>query len=461
MPGLFKEFSPVSAAAWKEQITKDLKGTAFESLLWKNADGITIQPFYTVENTDGKKTPLFSDPDWEIAVELKHKNNTEINAAALKALSEGASALFIEIHEQTDLVQALNEVQAEYIVVNYVVKCSLQHFLQKLEAYVHHNKFDSAKLRGAIVIDPLAHLLQTGNWFKCQTAELLELAELQKTKNNLHTLCIDAALYHNAGATASFELACILTHAHELVVKCTENGTTATQLENKIWIKLAVGPDFFLETAKLRALRKLWNLVAEQYGIQGQLYIHCETSLLNNSILDAYNNMLRTTTEGMSAVIGGCDSLLVHAFDAVYKNENNFSRRMAINQQHILKEESYLNKVADIGAGSYYIETLTDQLAETAWAQFKNIESKGGWLACVKAGFIQQEIGTQAALLQQNINEGKQTLLGVNKFPNPKETIAEIEILEQVVKYGNTEVKPLEAIRLSKTMEQERLAVKH
>ena len=460
MPGLFKEFSPVSAAAWKEQIIKDLKGTALESLLWKNADGISIETFYTAENLHEKKTPLFSHSDWEMAVALRSGNEKEINATALKALNGGASALFIDVNENTDLIKALNEVQAEYIVVNFVVKTSLQLFLQKLNALIQHSKLDETKLRGAIIFDPLAHLVQTGEWLNCETAGLMELSGLQKRKTNLHTLCIKATLYHNAGATASFELACTLAHAHELLAKCFENGISPQQLKNKVWIQVAVGSDFFLEIAKVRALRKLWNIVAEQYQLEGELYIHCETSLLNKSILDPYNNMLRTTTEGMSAVIGGCDSLLIQPFDFIYKNENDFSRRMALNQQHILKEESYLNKVADIGAGSYYIETLTDQLAETAWEQFKNMESKGGWLNCMRSGFIQQQIGAQAAALQQNVREGKQILLGVNKFPNLKETLVEIEVLEPTVKTGSTEIKPLELIRLSKTMEQERLTVK-
>jgi methylmalonyl-CoA mutase len=215
---------------------------------------------------------------------------------------------------------------------------------------------------------------------------------------------------------------------------------------------LAVGSDFFTEIAKLRALRKLWALVLDQYGMNEELYLHCETTQLNKSSLDSYNNMLRTTTESMSAILGGCNSLVVRPFDITFKNTSEFSARMARNQQLILKEEAYLDKVADAGAGSYYIESLTDKIAEEAWQDFKRIQSKGGYLACLKSEYIQAAIEMQANVLQEELKEGQRVLIGVNKYPNASEKVKP-DFTEEDQQVEKTEIKRVKSLRLAAEFE--------
>ena len=200
-------------------------------------------------------------------------------------------------------------------------------------------------------------------------------------------------MYQNAGATQSFEIACALAHGHEYLITASENKVHSSK---PFRFTLSVGSDFFGEIAKLRALRKLWMTICKEYNYTADIYLHCETSQLNKSNFDINNNMLRTTTEGMSAVIGGCNSLTVNSYNSGFETANDFSERMARNQQLILKGESYLDKVADIGSGSYYIEKLTNEIAAKAWSEFKIIESKGGFIACLKSNYIQDRIQEQA-----------------------------------------------------------------
>jgi methylmalonyl-CoA mutase len=204
-----------------------------------------------------------------------------------------------------------------------------------------------------------------------------------------------------------------------------------------------------MEIAKLRALRKLTNFLLSQYNIKATVHIHAQTTLINKSVVDSYNNMLRSTTEAMSASIGGANSIVVLPFDVEFNSQNDFSSRMARNQQLILKDESYLNVVADMAAGSYYIETLTETLCEKAWEQFKVIESKGGLLECLKSNYIQDIISKDADTLIQQFKEGKLVLVGVNKFQNKNEEV-------KAVKRKNT-VHPsgIKTINLSESLEQQ------
>jgi methylmalonyl-CoA mutase len=170
--------------------------------------------------------------------------------------------------------------------------------------------------------------------------------------------------------------------------------------------------------------------------------------------LDPYTNMLRTTTEAMSAIIGGCDSLSVLPFNEGFGKVNDFSSRIARNQQHILKDESYLDKVADISSGSYYIETLTDRLAEAAWEQFKVIESKGGFIKCIENGFIQDTISKDAELIVSQVEEGKMVLVGVNKFQNPKENELDSVFKVKSKENSSPRFKRIKPIRLAYSFEQ-------
>jgi len=401
MKKLFSEFNTATAQDWKQQIIKDLKGADFEKLIWHNSNGFDVKPFYTSEDLIGTPQPLFTHNNWEICSKIIVGNEKTANAHALKALMGGASSLIFILNKKIDFSILLNEISIEHIELNFELKYVDEDFITDFLTYLKQKNISIEKINGSISFDAVG-----------------QVEEVQDANFQMKTVCVDASVYQNAGATQNFELACALAQAHEELVWLSGEKISYKKLFR---FTIAVGSDFFGEIAKLRALRKLWAIIAKEYNANPEIHLHCETSLLNTSSLDANNNMLRTTTGGMSAVIGGCNSLTVNSYNAGFEDANDFSERIARNQQLIFKEESYLDKVADMGAGSYYIEKLTDEIAAKAWEEFKAIESKGGFIACLRSNYIQDKISEQAAELIKQFKEEKIVLIGVNKFQNLKE----------------------------------------
>ncbi|MFL5753518.1 MAG: methylmalonyl-CoA mutase family protein, partial [Bacteroidia bacterium] len=360
MQKLFEEFPAITSQQWKEQLAKDLKGTDFNALIRETNCGFKINPFYTSEDLKQKKSPVFSHHEWDICSEIIADNAKEANRIALNELNGGATALLFYLYPGLELRTLLEGIFIEHIAVHFVFDFPAHVFFRDLNALLEERKLQASQLKGSVNIDPIENLIRTGNWKKEENADLDELIGLSYP---LRTVCINATCYQNAGVTVAMELACALAHANEYISLSASKTGKLSDFLQKFQFNLAIGSDFFTELAKLRALRKLWNLLLEQYNAQGEVFIHCETTQVDKTSLDPYNNMLRTSTEAMSAILGGCNSLSVRPFDNTFKNANEFSSRIARNQQLILKEESYLDKVADAGAGSYYIENLTDLLA--------------------------------------------------------------------------------------------------
>lgn len=403
MQKLFSEFAETSARQWKEQIISDLKGGEFEKLLWPNSNGFTVDPFYTSESLSAAYKPLFSHSSWEICEEIDVSGEKEANQKALLALNAGAGSLRFVLRKRPDINVLLDKISIQHIELNFILEYSDPEFLNVFHSYVDSRGVAGHQLTGHVSADSIANLVAKGSWLN---------SEKDIFNNNTS---VNGTIYHNAGATQSVELACVLAHAHEYLVHLKQ--------KKKFRFAIAVGPDFFGEMAKLRALRKLWSMVAAEYKTQAEIHIHAQSSAVYMPAMDAYNNMLRSTTEGMSAVLGGCNSLTLDAYNKSFEPTNAFGERIARNQQLILKEESYLDKIADAGAGSYYIEWLTDQIAETAWREFKEIESRGGFIACLRSNYIQDKIQSDANKLVNSFRETTTVLIGVNKFQNKNETV--------------------------------------
>ncbi|MCW3086014.1 MAG: methylmalonyl-CoA mutase, N-terminal domain/subunit [Bacteroidetes bacterium] len=458
---LFEEFPPVSAEQWIQQVVKDLKGENFdEKLKYTTADGIRVNPFYTLEDLTkyNERRPLFSHADWDVCEEITVISEKEANKQALNALNNGASALVLHISSTVNLQVLLNEIKIEYIAVQFVVKADAVAFANVLNSYLTSQNIDAAHLNLSINADGIAALLKTGNWEGIE-AEIKKVIGLFSDKNSFRTININSYVYQNAGAPQGYEIGCALAHANEYLSRLLDTGVKPGALKNKIQLNVAVGPDYFFEIAKLRAYRKVMALLFEEYKIDSEIYIHAETSFRNLTVFDAHNNLLRATTEAMAATIGGCNSLSVKAFDAAYTDANPFSDRLSRNIQLILKSESYFDKIADAAAGTYFIEELTEQLAQKAWTYFTEIEKNGGLISCIEKGNIQSTIKAFAAKEQADFDAGKEVLIGTNKFPNLKED--KKSVADSVV-WGNEEAKgktvePLDESRLSVKNEKERL----
>lgn len=410
MEKLFSEFNGVSEQQWKDQIIKDLKGADYNSLIWHTKNGFDVKPFYTGENTE-KRSPLFSSSDWDICEPIEVFDERFANHQALEALKKGASGLVFTIGKKIDTKKLLKDISLYHIYSQFNISNDALHMLEDLKGiYGKKNSYDG-KLKCFIDIDPIHLFAYWGEWHDTKEKDLSVLKQLSH-------IPVNGSLYQEAGSTQVHELALTLAHCNEYF----NYLNASNELNDKpVHASLSVGGDFFTEIAKLRAFRKLFHLLKNTYQSNNPLYIHAQTTMLNKSEKDAYTNLLRSTTEAMSAVIGGCNSLSIAGYDQVYSQANEFSSRMAINQQHILKDESYLNKVADMAAGSYYIEQLTDHLAEQAWEKFKEIEAKGGFITCIDSGHIQHIISEDLNVLKENYKQNKAVLIGVNKYPNTSE----------------------------------------
>ncbi len=404
MQKLFSEFPSTSAADWKNQLIKDLKGEPFENLVWHNENGFDIEPFYTSENLKQTYDPVFTHADWEICVHKENLNSKEINAQLLQDLDRGASSISLNCNN-LDLEIALKNVQLNFIqstfIVNETTAPGLKNYLEK--------NYNLADINCSLIPENLSSQKDIESWQK-----VISLFEKNKT---IKTISVNALPFHNQNCLAYYEIALVLSALNEYLQVAKDPQSTFV-------IKTGVNADYFIQIAKLRAIRRLWNVIRTEYNLKNDLYLIIETSLTDKSISDKYNNLLRTTVETMAAVAGGCNELIVTSFDVLFSENEKLSSRMAINQQLILKDESYLNKMADIACGSYYIENITDALAAKALEAFKRFEKEGGYFKCIEKNIFATEIKQQAEQRKELFDTNKQLAIGVNKFKNEKEKIS-------------------------------------
>lgn len=426
--GLFNDFDEVSHQQWTEKIIKDLKGKDFnENLVWNSIEGIAVQPFYNNENLTDNRSKNFnlssSNRIWEIRGQVDITTSIEANTKALYLLSRGANAIQFNgnVSSQLDFEALLNNVEIEIIHIHFY-NSNPNLTLSFLSLYCEKRNINLNQLKGSITFDYFGELLLLGNWNTSEKEDLDQLYQLNSAKNSLKTFTVNGLYFNNAGATIIQELAFSFSQAVEYLSALTDKGIDVNTIADNISFNFGIGSNYFFEIAKIRAARILWNLILKEYNVSSNnCYIHSTTSSTNYSSFDAHNNILRATTEAMSAVIGGANSITVVPFNVNYENPSDFSERIAINVQHIIKEESFLDKVSDASNGAYYIESLTDEMVEKSLQLFKEIEKKGGFLTNIKNGFIQDSIHQVAKQKQDEYQTGKRILLGVNKHQNKSE----------------------------------------
>jgi methylmalonyl-CoA mutase len=374
-------------------------------------------------------------------------------------LNGGVSCLSFCLNGDTDLSVLLKDILIEHIAIQFILNDQIDTFERQSTALINERNLTVNGLNIAVNYDVLAHFAESGNWLANKEADLNEVLKISGLPFNTHKLVVDASLYQNSGANQVTELAITLSHYNEYLNQLANAKFDFGKLKSGVQINVTVGSDFFGEIAKLRALRKLVALVNTVYNIEAHVFISCSTSHLTLASKDAYTNLLRSTTQAMSAVIGGCSALYVTQFDELLDSENkNLSVRMARNQQLILKEESYLDKASDIGAGSYYIESLTEELAEKAFELFKSWEAQGGFISCLEKGIIQKEVNKQAGLLKEKTASGELVIIGVNKYINATDKVSALKIKEE--RNSKTVIEPIKAIRLAEKFETEQAPVK-
>lgn len=446
---LFAEFPQVSTEQWEETINKDLKGADYEKkLVWRTEEGFQVRPYYradSLQNLDYLKTLPDEFPytrgnnkhsnEWEIVQEIEVSDPQKANEIAVDALKRGATTIAFnasEINNYESLAILLQNIDLNKNGIQFNHVKNYVELLQNFVKFIDNNTFDKEKVSGSINFDPLTYRLKHNKFWNSAESDLqqtLELLEINGCMKNFKIININGITLHNAGATIVQELAYSLNLANEYLAFCTERGIKPEKIASRIQLTLSVGSNYFMEIAKLRATRLLWSTMVSQYnpGCDCAYKIHINTiaSTWNKTIYDPYVNMLRSTTEGMSAVIGGSDSISLQPFDVAYKEADDFSRRISRNVQVILKEEAFMDRVVDPAAGSYYVENLTNSIAESAWKLFQTVEQQGGALAIIENGSMQAAIEESCQKRDMNIATRRYILLGTNQFPNINETMSD------------------------------------
>lgn len=470
---LFSDFPPVSTQEWMDKIMVDLKGADFEKkLVWKTNEGFKVKPFYRQEDLEGLKTteglpgqyPYIrgikkDDNTWFIRQDITVEDAAKANAKALDILNKGVDSLGFQIKAKElsaeYLETLLKDICCECIELNFSTcqRHTLQ-LAQLLVAYFQKKGYAPEKLKGSLNFDPISKMMQKGKDVSAVIATGKELVETLAGYPHFRCIAVNSIQLNNAGAYIYQELGYALAWGNEYLNQLVEAGVPAALAAKKIKFNFGISSNYFMEIAKFRAARMLWADIVKQYqpkcprtdckntGADGTCYCackmvaHAETSNFNLTLFDAHVNLLRTQTEAMSAAIAGVNSITVSPFDKTYETPNDFSERIARNQQLLLKEESHLNRIVDPAAGSYYIENLTVSIAKEAWKLFLAVEEAGGMLQAVKAGSVQEAVNQSNKARHEAVSKRKEILLGTNQYPNFNELAGDKRPLDGCTKCG-------------------------
>ena len=454
---LFSDFSPVTTEQWMEKVTADLKGADFEKkLVWKTNEGFKVKPFYRKEDLEGLKTtdalpgefPYLrgnkkDNNEWLVRQEIRVDDVKEANAKALDILNKGIDSLSFHVKAKelnaAYLEMLLEGICAECVELNFsTCQGHVVDLANLLVEYFQKKGYDLNKLHGSINFDYLNKMLVKGKEKGSLVDTAKALIAATAALPEYRVINVNALTLNNAGAYIYQELGYALAWGNEYMNQLTEAGIPAATVAKKIKFNFGISSNYFLEIAKFRAGRMLWADIVNSYLAESdckcaaQMKIHAETSSFNLTVFDSYVNLLRTQTEAMSAALAGVDSMTVVPFDKAYETPNDFSERLARNQQLLLKEESHFDKVIDPAAGSYYIENLTVSIAKQAWDLFLAVEDEGGFYAAVKAGKVQEAVNASNKARHEAVAKRKEILLGTNQYPNFTELAGEKRPLEAV-----------------------------
>ncbi|MCF6271187.1 MAG: acyl-CoA mutase large subunit family protein [Melioribacteraceae bacterium] len=467
---LINDFPIPSYDEWKEKVEKDLRGKPFKKLITKTIEGIELQPIYTRKDleknshqdlypgsgsTRATNASGYFGSEWIINQRIELADADEFNSALKDALERGQNSIYISLDKASTLgldadyaktedvgngglsisglssfSRALKDVDITKHPISIGAGFSSIPFISILSAYCKKNNIDISKVSGSIEADPIGYWASEGELPIPLSSAISELKiSLDwKIKNapNFRTINVNSLPYINSGANAVQELAFVLATAAEYIRKLIDLGADINDIAKNIKVTLGIGSSFFTEVSKFRSIKLLWKNLISAFGGNDEsqnVNIFAVSSNFNKTKFDPYVNMLRTTTETFSAIVGGINSLQVSPFDSVFSIPDNFSRRIARNTQIILKEESHLNTPIDSAGGSYYVEHLTEELAVKAWEKFQQIEKNGGMIESLKNNLIQNDINSIYQTRAKGIGTRKSKIVGTNVYANPTEEL--------------------------------------
>jgi methylmalonyl-CoA mutase len=473
---LLAEFNTPSYADWQKLVEAELKGAPFDKKMFTaTPEGITLRPIYRAEDTNAlphvnsfpgfapfvrgtRATGYITEP-WAVAQEISAASPQDFNALALGSIARGLNALNIVVDRATrngydpdfapasevgtaglsiaslaDLERALNGVDLEKTFLFVRTGASALPFAALLAALCRKRKQAVSVLRGCIEMDPLGVLAHEGKLPQSLVTAYREMAALTRWTSinapKLQTICVHSRAWHDAGGNAVEELAFTLATALEYFRELDKHGLEVNTVAPQMRLAVNVGSNFFMEIAKLRALRMLWSKLVSSLGgneASQKAVLHVRTALWNKTKVDPYNNILRTSIEAFAGALGGADSMQVGAFDEVVRTPDDFSLRLARNTQLILQRECMLTEVIDPAGGSWYVESITGQLAQKAWTLFQEVEKLGGMTAALRAGFPQKKVAASAADKIKAVAYRRTNIVGVNQYANAAEKPLAVE----------------------------------
>lgn len=448
---LFDMFQPVSTEDWVAKINVDLKGADFnKKLVWRTNEGFNVQPFY--RKSDVKDLPHIGtvpgqfpyvrgtkdSNNWLIRQQVEGETPADINREALHILDRGVDSLGVKLGRDVtaeDLEVIFKDIDLAKVEVN--VSCCMGKAVEIARIFVDFLKSKGVEkeFKGSIDFNPFKRLLRHGIDFPRDIkAEAVAMYATVKDVPGLACFAVDSYMLNNAGAYITQELGYALAWGAEWMTLLTEAGLSACEGAGRIKFNMGISSNYFMELAKFRAARMLWAEIVKAYGADDEcckMKVHAVTSQFNQTIYDAHVNLLRSMTETMSAALAGVDSIETLPFDLQYKKPDEFSERIARNQQLLLREESHLDKVVDPAGGSYYIENLTASIAKVAWELFNKVEDEGGFYALLKKGEVQKSVNESGVKRHTDVARRKEILLGTNQYPNFNE-----KALDKIEKEG-------------------------
>ncbi len=480
---LFTEFPPVSTQEWMDKVNADLKGADFEKkLVWRTNEGFSVKPMYRAEDIEGFKTtsslpgefPYIRgtkvNNEWLVRQNISVECTKTANDKAKELLSKGVTSLGFtlssEVVSKEGIAQLLDGICPESVELNFSACAKVsEKLISLLAAYFSERGIDTKKAKGSVNFDVIGKMMIKGKEITDYASKIAAIVEVGKVLPKYRVLAVNSVILNNGGAYIAQELGYALAWGNALLSMLAENGIAIDVVAKDIKFNMGIGSNYFMEIAKFRAARMLWAQIVAQYapecGCSAKMVVNTETSKYNMTIYDANVNMLRSQTESMSAALAGVDSIVVNPYDITYKNSDEFSERIARNQQLLLKDESHLNKIVDPSAGSYYIENLTMAIAEQAWKLFLEVEDNGGFIANVLNGNVQKAINESDKKRCAALASRREILLGTNQFPNFSETASE-KIVKTVANScdcsSNPDFEQINTNRLAHEFEELRLA---
>ena len=449
-PNMFKEFELVSEKNWKQQIQFDLDGKDYnKEVNWVSNEGINVKPFFTEKYKSLNN--VYIPEYWNICQNIYLKQESVSNKEIRKLINQEVYDLTIHVNKDSINLELLfKEIDLTYINIYFKIDECKDDLLESLNSYAKENK-----TLFHLDYDLLGHYLSTGNWKSNYSKDIEEFKNLIKKLTHFKSVVqLKSSNYQNSGANIIQELAYSMCQANEYIKLFGDN------IINQLNFQIAIGSNYFFEIAKIQAYRILWKTISKSYEYPiNDVHIIATPSSRNKTIYDYNNNIVRSTSECMAAILGGANSIKNFNYDSIYKNENEFSNRISRNQLLILKHECLIDKVKNPISGSYYISYLIDELTKKSFELFKELDSKSSFLNLLKNGTLQRKIKESAQKEQDEFDSKSEILVGSNLYLNKDEKMkGQLEVNPFPTRESEkTLIEPVIKKRLARDTEKKRL----